>query len=141
VLPTWLAVRVNRNRIVQAQRDAATIAETIEHGSLLHLRSESATVLVGPGQAPKFQTEAEWLSGRVESLASELFQDRASVGPDPWQNRYMVNAGAAQSRASDDGPHAVFVLSAGPNGIIETPFWQPAQTAKGRGDDILVRIR
>jgi len=46
-----------------------------------------------------------------------------------------VNAGAFTTS------HAVWVLSAGPNGIIETPFDQPASTASPGGDDIAARVR
>lgn len=65
------------------------------------------------------------------------------IESDPWGNRYLVNAcflaltpphGHARARA-------VFVLSAGPDGVIETPFDQPIENASAFGDDLIVRIQ
>lgn len=65
------------------------------------------------------------------------------IESDPWGNRYLVNVcfltlspphGHARSRA-------VFVLSAGPNSMIETPFNQPIENASAFGDDLIVRIQ
>jgi len=36
---------------------------------------------------------------------------------------------------------AVFVLSAGPNGVIETPFYQARDNARLYGDDIGYRLQ
>lgn len=82
---------------------------------------------------------------------------------DPWGNRYMVNVicfvhsgteplrseGAARGRGYQDSAgatgrspaHAVFVLSAGPDGVIQTPFEQPVTEARLYGDDIGMRLR
>jgi prepilin-type N-terminal cleavage/methylation domain-containing protein len=64
--------------------------------------------------------------------------------PDPWGNRYAVNIGnmAANNAANSN---AVWVLSAGKDGIIQTP-WNPAAPAIGatvtaQGDDIVYRIK
>jgi len=57
---------------------------------------------------------------------------------DPWGNRYAVNVG------NFAGANAVWVLSAGPDGIIQTPFIQ-AIPANGvlatAGDDIGYRMK
>ena len=57
---------------------------------------------------------------------------------DPWGNRYAVNVG------NFAGANAVWVLSAGPDGIIQTPFNQ-AIPANGvlttTGDDIGYRMK
>ncbi len=66
------------------------------------------------------------------------------VGADPWNNRYMVNVGAAdpsREPQATGGDNAVWVISAGPNGIIETPFVQPGTSAKLSGDDVGSRVR
>lgn len=55
------------------------------------------------------------------------------IGPDPWGNRYAINV-AHWSR----GSASLVVLSAGPNGLIETPFAGEA-TARG-GDDVIAVI-
>lgn len=56
------------------------------------------------------------------------------AGADPWGHRYAVNVGMLrQSRGSD-----TIVLSAGPNGLIETPFDVDGIVAGG--DDILAVV-
>ena len=62
---------------------------------------------------------------------------RAGLGalsPDPWGNCYVVNLVAANSSGM-----AVWALSAGPDGIIETPF--DASSDAPAGDDVRIRIR
>jgi prepilin-type N-terminal cleavage/methylation domain-containing protein len=63
---------------------------------------------------------------------------------DPWGNRYAVNIGNMTANNAANS-NAVWVLSAGRNGIIETP-WNPAAPAAGTvitasGDDIVYRLR
>ncbi len=58
----------------------------------------------------------------------------AEASADPWGNRFIVNVQWLQPGAS---PHVVWVLSAGPNRIIETSFAQPGLA----GDDIGFRLR
>lgn len=57
---------------------------------------------------------------------------------DPWGNMYLVNIGTATS----GGVNASFVLSAGPNGKVETAFViiRSSLVTPG-GDDIIFRIR
>lgn len=78
--------------------------------------------------------------------------------PDPWGNKFLVNVQfmAPQGVAAAEAPAgsapgatgapagkrwAVYVLSAGPNETVETPFQQQAQEAKALGDDILFRLQ
>ena len=57
-----------------------------------------------------------------------------SVGPDPWGHRYAVN-----SRHLADGSAAdTIVLSAGPDGIVDTPF--SADGVAPAGDDLIAVI-
>ena len=58
----------------------------------------------------------------------------AEAPEDPWGNRFIVNVRWLQPGAS---PNVVWVLSAGPNKIIETTFAQPSLA----GDDIGFRLR
>lgn len=123
-------------------------------------------VLVGPGDAPRFApvAVAGWASGRVDTVRNQLVDDgpgyvrlgvdqaRASrwrgpylarpPGPDPWQNRYMVNVGApaqaGEARAGSFAP--VVVFSAGPNGIVETPYALFLQDPHPGGDDVVVVV-
>jgi prepilin-type N-terminal cleavage/methylation domain-containing protein len=63
--------------------------------------------------------------------------------PDPWGNRYAVNIGNFVSGSANS--NAVWVMSAGPDGIVQTAV-NPAAPAAGttlasQGDDIVYRIR
>jgi len=63
---------------------------------------------------------------------------------DPWGNRYAVNIGNFVAAAGANS-NAVWVISAGPDGIIQTAV-NPATPAAGttltaQGDDIVYRIR
>jgi len=65
---------------------------------------------------------------------------------DPWGQCYMVNSvflAPGEPLIRDDGTvnNAVFVLSAGANGKIETPFDQPATMVATNGDDIVHRLQ
>lgn len=65
------------------------------------------------------------------------------IESDPWGNRYLVNACFLALTVPHGHPRsrAVFVLSAGPDGVIETPFDQPIENAGAFGDDLIVRIQ
>ena len=70
----------------------------------------------------------------------------ADVKGDPWGNQFLINAAFLDgaSTATDrfgNQRRAVFVVSAGANGVIETPFDQPITDARAHGDDIVVRIQ
>jgi prepilin-type N-terminal cleavage/methylation domain-containing protein len=64
---------------------------------------------------------------------------------DPWGNRYAVNIGNSRNNTNPALSYPIWVLCAGPNGIIETPF-NPNIPAAGTvlttgGDDIAYRIK
>lgn len=70
----------------------------------------------------------------------------APIGPDPWGKKYLVNtvflsvatdaaSGTAEGQKSGEWSYDVFVISAGPNGLYETPFGQ--KNAIASGDDII----
>ena len=81
-------------------------------------------ILAGPGLSPA-SLDPAWASSTTSPLSTYL----PSIGHDPWGNAYTVNIGA-WSRGG-----VVWALSAGPNGIIETPFFQTLPAATARGDD------
>lgn len=63
---------------------------------------------------------------------------------DPWGHAYLANAGFLRGTPPAPGrcrTCAVFILSAGPNGLVETPFEQPIPNANVFGDDLAVRIQ
>ena len=77
----------------------------------------------------------------LSSLASELPMPHVL---DPWGHQFVLNIAVlrdAQPEAASSRNYAVFVISAGPNGVIETPFVQNSASARPYGDDILVRIQ
>ena len=66
------------------------------------------------------------------------------IGADPWGNRYMINTGnlkESPKRSGQCAACAVFVISAGPDGTLQTPFDQPVVNANIMGDDIGVRVQ
>ncbi len=67
-------------------------------------------------------------------------------GEDGWGSAYVVNVFYLDPRDTlqeiDGTPlGAVYVLSAGPNGVVETPFYQPRDNATVYGDDIGYRLQ
>lgn len=63
-----------------------------------------------------------------------------SVPSDPWGKPYLVNIKQMDPAAAT--PKAAWVISAGPNGTLETPFDQNASVSLGpSGDDIIARVK
>ena len=164
VLPAWLAVRVNHSRVAQAERDVKVIAEAIQRFERDNgffpawtraidggpgAASEQVDLLVGAGEMPRVAEGAGvgWLSGRSDSLSGQLIDNvpgyRSAVGvghsgwsgpylsasptADPWGNRYLVST--------------AWVISAGPNGVLETPCVAAGRDARMVGDDVGVSVR
>jgi prepilin-type N-terminal cleavage/methylation domain-containing protein len=124
-------------------------------------------VLVSQGNVPFEDVPSLWTTGVAGSLADQLVTNAPGYtlrsataqfgwnGPyfssqlmaDPWGNRYAVNVALVDlspgaATASGQAKMAVWVLSAGPNGIIETPFAQSILSAvRPAGDDIGTRIQ
>ena len=70
----------------------------------------------------------------------------AGIGADPWGHAYVVNVfylDPSDVIVDIDGTSlgAVYSLSAGPNGVLETPFYQPRDNAVIYGDDIGYRLQ
>ena len=66
------------------------------------------------------------------------------VAGDPWGHAYLINTGFLRGlppRAGWCTSCAVYAISAGPNGVLETPFKQPIANANVLGDDLAVRIQ
>jgi type II secretory pathway pseudopilin PulG len=66
------------------------------------------------------------------------------VTGDPWGHAYLINTGFLRGlppRVGRCTNCAVYAISAGPNGQIETPFQQPLANAHLLGDDLAVRIQ
>lgn len=70
----------------------------------------------------------------------------AKLNGDPWGNRYVINScwldgGSTAADGTGAVRRAVYVVSAGANGVIETPFEQPITDARAYGDDIVIRVQ
>lgn len=61
-----------------------------------------------------------------------------SIPADPWGNKFLVNIGKADPGVSK----AVWVISAGPNGNLDTPADASATSSiSPSGDDIIARVK
>lgn len=97
--------------------------------------------LYGPGQLPQANPFAA--GGEARALSDVLLADTlggagwsgpyvSALEPDPWGNAYLVNVdGLIDTRET------AMILSAGPNGIVET---RPTDS-RAAGDDILLPLR
>lgn len=130
------------------------------------LAQRRVSLLVSPGRIPAEGTPSFWTTGTSDLLNNQLMGNgpgyalrtvtsqygwngpyfSSELGSDPWGNRYMVNIGlmdVSQGTQQVGGAtkSAVYVLSAGPNGTVETPYAQNILAATYGGDDIGIRIQ
>jgi prepilin-type N-terminal cleavage/methylation domain-containing protein len=132
------------------------------------LPSNKVQVLASRGNAPLEEVPTLWSTGVIGGLAEQLVNNApgytlktptsqfgwngpyfsSDIGADPWGNRYLINIGlidTSPGAATLNGQPkmAVWVISAGPNGTIETPFTQSIlnTNASPGGDDIAQRIQ
>lgn len=125
-VPYAAVVTLHHTRLERADRDMATLAAWVERSV-----AESGTnslgdteLLEGPGPRAVSRDE-RWNTARAMPLTRLARQGAGVLPSDPWGNAYLV--------LITDGPGggAARVLSAGPNGIIETPFALEPSTAAG----------
>ena len=130
------------------------------------LVASKVDLLVSPGNIPTAASASTWTTGTTDLLADQLMSNApgytmrtatapfgwngpylsSEIGADAWNNRYMVNTGlldTTQGTQTSGGAtkSAVWMISAGPNGQIETAYTQPITTAVKSGDDIAVRVQ
>jgi prepilin-type N-terminal cleavage/methylation domain-containing protein len=123
-------------------------------------------LLIGPGNTPAVAAANTWTTGTTGALVGQLMSNTpgytlknataqfgwngpylsSTVGADAWNNRYAVNIGLIDPTAGTQTTggatkSAVWVISAGPNGQLETAYSQPVTTALVSGDDIAVRVQ
>lgn len=70
-------------------------------------------------------TDRPWAGPYLSTLITE----------DPWGNAYLINISSSRER------HAVYVLSAGKNGRVDTTFSQAISGAAIGGDDYAMRLQ
>lgn len=130
------------------------------------LPANRVDLLVGPGNIPTVAAPNTWTTGTTDALADQLMTNApaytmktatsnfgwngpyltSAIGADAWNNRYAINvdlldASRGTQNASGVTKSAVWVISAGPNGLLETPYTQPLTTAQVSGDDIAVKLQ
>ncbi|MEW5981488.1 MAG: hypothetical protein AB1806_03845 [Acidobacteriota bacterium] len=79
------------------------------------------------GYASRPARQVEWIRGWHGPYLE------AGVGPDPWGHRYAINV-----QALAGGGSSTVVLSAGPNGLVETAFRSPVIVPGG--DDLIALV-
>lgn len=141
LVPPGFATLVNRSRVNRAKDEVTRLVGALQDTALVDVaQGPEAGLLGGPGVTPEALGVSQWANEQVASLADYVSQP---LRPDPWGNRYMVNVGilrrgAAAGLSNEEG--VVWVLSAGPNGILETPYESAAASAVVGGDDVGARI-
>jgi len=160
---------LDQARVSRAQADLRTIADGMKlhqrdtgrypiylAGGYPTTVSDNAKVIFGgPGNAPTdtaswgldtaiATTSLEsWINGNFTSVSTgNAFPKAGFRGPyvsnlesDPWGNKYLVNAANLNS-----GTYHAFVLSAGPNGAVDTTKDQAATSAISVGSDDIVAV-
>lgn len=146
-LPLAGAKRINGARLLRALRDAEAIAGTLRQRDRVSLALlGGAAIVAGPGEMPAPRAGgAIWPVPPVSCLdddtvskghewRAEACRALKTAGPDPWNNRYLLAV-----LPDDDGvTFAVLVLSAGPNGVLESEIPQAGEGGRAAGDDVML---
>jgi hypothetical protein len=133
VLPSVLAARLQQARVSRAEAQVRAVAGRLTAAGLpamaAALQAQDIAVLTGPGDPVLEATDRAWITSRQVPLQSYVTLPAEAVAPDPWLRALQINVGAGRQGGR------VWVLSAGPNGIIDTPF-AAAGSAGPSGDDV-----
>ena len=136
VVPPLGAYAVNRARLRTATRVVTELADSLRTDRMrLVEMGRSADVACGSGHMPLVRLPGAqgWVTApRAAWVRAD--RDPTSPAEDPWGNCYAVNLAAANRPGA-----AVWALSAGPDGIIDTPFLGAVETPAG--DDVGIRVR
>ncbi len=62
------------------------------------------------------------------------------LSPDPWGNKWYINVEFLDETGKPSERHKVWIISAGPNETIDTPYSQLQTTGQLQGDDIGLAI-
>lgn len=130
------------------------------------LPADKVDLLVSAGNVPAVAAASPWTTGAADRFEDQLvtnapgYAGRTATSPfgwngpyitnvinaDPWNNRYAANIGLVDNSqgiqdAAGNVKSAVWILSPGPNGTLETPYSQALTVAAPGGDDITVRLQ
>lgn len=130
------------------------------------LPANKVDLLVSTGNVPVVAAPNTWTTGTADLVDDQLLSNTpgftprtatsafgwngpylsGGIGADAWNNRYSVNVGlidTTQGIQTSGGAtkSAVWVISAGANGQLDTPYTQPITIALPSGDDIALRIQ
>lgn len=130
------------------------------------LAGSRVDLLVSAGNVPGVASVNTWTTGTSDALTDQLLSNApayfmrnatatfgwngpylsSTIGADAWNNRYAVNVGLLDTThgttsAAGTTKSAVWVISAGPNGQLETPYVQSITAATLGGDDIGLRVQ
>ena len=132
------------------------------------LAANKVDLLVSTGNVPTVAAANTWTTGTTDLLDDQLISNApgytvrtatsgfgwngpylsSTIGADAWNNRYSVNIGlidTTQGTQTSAGAtkSAVWVISPGANGGLDTPYNQAITTAglAPSGDDIAFRIQ
>ena len=162
-------VRTLSDAIARFYQDTGFVPNTTDSVNGLTGTNE-VDLLVSAGRAPALpDNSAEmrvWAQGKADFFGNHLVNNvpgyalKSRMDPlglngpylastpeaDPWGNRYMVNIvhlNPSPGVVDDAGAikRAVFVVSAGPDGVIDTSFDQPVTDVSIEGDDIVHRMQ
>lgn len=123
-------------------------------------------LLVSPGNVPSVAQANLWTTGTTDQLADQLVTNAPgytartatstsgwngpylsnTINADPWNNRYAVNIGLIDPSVGVQGQggatkNAVWALSAGSDGVMDTAYSQAITVAAQGGDDIVFRLQ
>jgi type II secretory pathway pseudopilin PulG len=133
IFPSAVAARLQRARVSRAEAQVQAVADRLHAAGLeamaATLKAQGIAVLTGPGDPIVEATDRAWITSRQAPLQSYLALPVDAVTPDPWLRALQIDVGAREHGGR------VWVLSAGPNGIIETPFDVAASNGPS-GDDV-----
>jgi prepilin-type N-terminal cleavage/methylation domain-containing protein len=153
--------------IIQFYRDNGFFPQwTMSNAGGPGTNASRVDLLVSPGNVPTVSAPNLWTTGSASQMADQLVSNAPgytqrtatstfgwngpyvsnAINSDPWNNRYMVNIGLIDTtqgtQTSGGAPKsAVWVISAGPNGGIDTPHSQAMTVAVIGLDDIGIRLQ
>lgn len=116
-LPYGAVRALHTRRLAAADRALTTLAASVASATSRAAAPAGVRVLAGSGAQPLRRDDA-WEA----AIAFPLVRLGRDPGPDPWGNAYFVAL---------PGGSAGWAISAGPNGILETPLNTPSPAAVG----------